>query len=423
MALQDTAQLPRLRYIPFRKHDIVEMLLQENVVAGSDHKEQFLKICQLIESIFHFEFHAVLETLKNAYFPLDPDQPKVYSRTFDLDNAKQTLFSVLQTVLNNANFEEISPQEIRNAFEKEALLGLRIMVDLDDFEDVKFFYRGARRDKITQSSWFGFKKQESEHTILERVVMLVKFKPKAYFENKKIADISFQPGSILMKLFKDVPKEDLEILFPNAKIRMTLKNILLLAVPALLGGIPLLLTKIVPALLIIYLVLTAYMGLTPNVQESQLKQSIVAISAAIALGGFLMTQWTKYQKMRYEFQKELSDNLYFRNLVNNVGVFHSLIDSAEEEECKESFLAYYFLKNSHQEMTEEQLDQRIEKWFVTQTQCEVDFECSDALSKLFKLKLINKRSDGVLIACDYPEALRILDERWDNFFQYNNSTA
>ena len=47
------------------------------------------------------------------------------------------------------------------------------------------------------------------------------------------------------------------------------------------------------------------------------------------------------------------DNLYFRNLVNNTGVFYSLIDAAEEEESKEAFLAYYFLHTAEGSLTEQ----------------------------------------------------------------------
>jgi hypothetical protein len=185
------------------------------------------------------------------------------------------------------------------------------------------------------------------------------------------------------------------------------------------GGIPLLVTKVLPALLVVYLILTAYFGLSPEVGENQMKQAIVAISAAAALGGFLMKQWTKYKNMRYEFQKELSDNLYFRNLVNNVGVFHSLIDSAEEEECKEAFIAFYFLHATEDEMTEKQLDDLVEEWFEKEHNCSLDFECDDALQKLFALNLVERREDGVLKACDFDDALKRLDERWDNYFQYN----
>ena len=61
------------RFIPFRKRDIVEMLLAEERL---DHAQatQFRQFCQILESIFHFDYHRRLEALKNAYAPLNPDR-------------------------------------------------------------------------------------------------------------------------------------------------------------------------------------------------------------------------------------------------------------------------------------------------------------------------------------------------------------
>jgi hypothetical protein len=55
----------------------------------------------------------------------------------------------------------------------------------------------------------------------------------------------------------------------------------------------------------------------------------------------------------------LEDNLYFKNLDNNTGVFHRLIDAAEEE-GKEVILAYFFLIKVDKEMTALELDSAIE---------------------------------------------------------------
>ena len=41
---------------------------------------------------------------------------------------------------------------------------------------------------------------------------------------------------------------------------------------------------------------------------------------------------------------ELTDNIYHRNINNNSGIFDYLIGAAEEQECKEAFLAYHFLR-------------------------------------------------------------------------------
>ena len=75
----------------------------------------------------------------------------------------------------------------------------------------------------------------------------------------------------------------------------------------------------------------------------QLKSALAAVSGLIALGGFIMRQWVKYQRQSLKYQKELTDNVYYRNVNNNAGIFDTLIGEAEEQECKEAFLAYHFL--------------------------------------------------------------------------------
>jgi Protein of unknown function (DUF3754) len=44
----------------------------------------------------------------------------------------------------------------------------------------------------------------------------------------------------------------------------------------------------------------------------------------MALGGYLVRQFTKFKNRKIQFMKALSENLYFRNLDNDAGVFHHL---------------------------------------------------------------------------------------------------
>ena len=49
--------------------------------------------------------------------------------------------------------------------------------------------------------------------------------------------LPFTPGSTIIKLFQDVPRADLEMLFPNAQVRMRRIDKLLIGVPAVVSGI------------------------------------------------------------------------------------------------------------------------------------------------------------------------------------------
>ncbi|NCF37878.1 MAG: DUF3754 domain-containing protein, partial [Gammaproteobacteria bacterium] len=55
----------KFRFIPYRRRDIVEMCLQDNRLAAE--AENFRQLGYMLDQIFHFEFHQVIEALKNAY--------------------------------------------------------------------------------------------------------------------------------------------------------------------------------------------------------------------------------------------------------------------------------------------------------------------------------------------------------------------
>ena len=116
--------------------------------------------------------------------------------------------------------------------------------------------------------------------------------------------------------------------------------------------------------------------------------------------------------------KTLADSLYFRNLDNNAGVFHRLVDAAEEEECKEAVLAWTFLLTHEAALTAEALDAVIEAFLAEQIDGPVDFEIDDALDKLERFGIVTRRDDGTLVALEPIAAARRLDEIWDDLYRF-----
>jgi hypothetical protein len=114
----------------------------------------------------------------------------------------------------------------------------------------------------------------------------------------------------------------------------------------------------------------------------------------------------------------LSDSLYFKNLGNNSGAFYSLLNSSEEEELKETILAYTFLNRSGNPLTAEELDSQIESWFKTKLNSDLDFDVEDALFKLKNIGL-GFESDGKWRVIPLDKALIRIDEIWDGIFEYN----
>jgi len=128
-------------------------------------------------------------------------------------------------------------------------------------------------------------------------------------------------------------------------------------------------------------------GKVPEPGSAEISAMVGGISAMGVIIGFVLKQWGNYKNRKIRFMKTLGDNLYFKNLDNNAGVFHRIIDDAEEEECKEALLAYYFLLCSGKGLSSSEPDREIEEWFERELRVSPDFEIRDALRKLNELKL------------------------------------
>jgi hypothetical protein len=251
----------------------------------------------------------------------------------------------------------------------------------------------------------------------------VKFKDAAYFEaqGKKLDRLPFTPGSTIIKLFQDVPRADLEMLFPNAQVRMRRIDKLLIGVPAVISGVIVIVTKLIASLVPVLLLLAFWFGARREPVQLDQGQLLALGAGLVAFGGFLVRQFTKFKNRKIQFMKSLSESLYFRNLDNDAGVFHHLLDAAEEEEVKESVLAYHFLRTADGPLTAAELDERIEDWFARRWEASFDFEVEDGVGKLRRLRLVDDNGQGRLTAVALDEAMRRLDQTWEGLFPYNAS--
>ncbi|URQ99127.1 DUF3754 domain-containing protein [Pseudoalteromonas sp. SCSIO 43095] len=406
------------RYIPFRKHDIITMCVKE---LAKDQQTSFKQLCELLASLIHFQYHGTLESLKNNYAPFDPnsDTRLINSVTDEQKAQCQRDFAKdFANVLNAANFEVITHQDLQDALNEESLFKVRLEVEFEDFEEVVFYRRGESQLTETITSFWGLRKKPLHFTNYDRVAVFIRFKDKAYFESKNKLPMGFEPSSTIVKLFQNVPKADLEMLFPNSEVRMRPIDKIIIGSSALIGGAVVLVTKLGASLLLLF-ALFAFWGGFRDEAVTMTQQHFITLAIGIGVfGSFVFKEWSKFKNRKIKFMKALSDNLYFKNLDNNAGVFHTLIDTAEEEDTKEALLAYTFLLKSEKGLSAQMLDEQIETWFKTKYKCELDFEISDALEKLTRMRLVTC-TNNVYSAINLDHAKTILDERWDNLFQYN----
>jgi len=407
--------MKREQYIPLDK----ELLLEQQIAecTGDQKKaEDFKKLFDILEHYFHYEAFNLIRKLKKNYALFDPDLNPNERAEFlgksDFSIFKENLF----TVLKRGNYSRVDQETIEDAFKSSDLIGLKLAIDFNDFKDYGIFVRGHHKTKEKVTRFFIFKK-EIEFEYYDRVMIYLNYNDASYFEEKnvKLSKLPFDPGCIVLKIFKRVPKNDLETIFPNAIPKMSNLDKILFWVPGIGGGISLLSTKVVPALIAMYGAYKSGEAIDLLNSKTALNQGLIALGV---LGGYLFRQYSSFINKKIKFSKMLSDSLYFKNLGNNSGAFYSLLNSSEEEELKETILAYAFLNRSQNPLTAQELDSQIESWFRIKHYTDLDFDVEDALFKLKNIGLgIENNGKWEVVSLD--KALVRIDEIWDSIFEYN----
>lgn len=408
----------RARSIPVRKGDILNALIEHGRLRDKA-ATQWRRLGRLLAAIYHYEYFDRLETLRNDYYYFNPDLPSgaaVDPQT--LAREHDELVATLLGVLAKADFVEVMPDDLARSHQERPALNVTIELPAEDYREVHFFRRGAHRTTIEVADWFGLRKRRVELEVYDHLVLMVMIKPAGELASKRLARHlarnRLRPGTILIKYFRDVARGDLNMLFPDVRVVMSLFDKLALGLPAIAGGIPILF-KLVPAVSVLAVLVATFLGAAGTVRGDETQQALAVVSALVALGGFVTHQWLKYQRQSLMYQKEISDNVYFHNIGNNAGAFDHIIGSAEKQEFKEALLAYYFLATAHAPVTQAELAARVEEWLKARFRVEVDFEVADAVAKLERLKLLRREADKLAVPAP-DEAIGILERTWAEFF-------
>jgi hypothetical protein len=145
------------------------------------------------------------------------------------------------------------------------------------------------------------------------------------------------------------------------------------------------------------------------------KTALAALGALVALGGFFIRQWVRYERQSLRYLKQITENFFFRSINHNAGFFDYILGTAEDQDHKEALLIYLFLGQTDGPVTLADLQFRVENWVKARFPVVVKFEAADALAKLQRLGLA-RQEGGRLSSVDLDEAVRRLNAVWHRFF-------
>ncbi len=396
----------REHYIPVRVADLIGFLCAEsgplhNQVLTAEEQAAFRRFASTVASHVHTIYQTEIRQLKDAYAAFDPDAdpkpldpPTGEKRAAALDR----LFDTFIHLMGRANYRRVTRDEMEQITRGASAWGVDMDVTWDAFEKVEVFYRGRGYGKRTKRGLVRFwRKYAIELPTFARVAVI--FKQRAH---KRLGDDA-DTKSVFLKLFKDMPQMDVEMLLPGGRIRMLKLDRLKL------GGSLTSSAAYVVWKLSTFPLLSLLGGFATS--------TLFALWTPIALiGGYGYKTWYSFQSSRQTYTHQLTQSLYYQNLDNNSGVMFRLLDEAEEQEIREALLAYFYLwrYGGDEGWTTEQLDFYIEQDLKNRLPAHVNFEIIDALTKLIRGGLVRKHNHRYR-AVPIHEAQTKLNAIWDGY--------
>lgn len=408
---------PKETFIPVSPIALIDRLTQPKAWPNGDHMEarRFFKVLQYWR---HQAYNARMGELGQDYEVFSPDSDYLQTRAFTDEERRiqqKRVVSGIEALLIRANYSRIDPTHVEDILAKGSYYGLDLSVDLKEFEELLIYYRGASTKPASRRRLMRFmRKEEFEIPIFRRLFVLFKLKSfearveevmerrhmkrreaEAYVQKARcMLPAEVKVDNIYLKMFKNMPRSDIEMAFPNTRIKFRLADKIKLGVTSGAG------------------VGMGIAGLAGKV--ALLTNPITALPALAGLGGVAFRQFMSFLNQRQRYMVIMAQNLYFHSLADNRSAMLTLADRAASEDVKEDILLYSVLaKETVNYRDLGQVDKAIEQYLHKAFEIDVNFDDEEALGRLIEDGIVTREADGTLRALPPQEAALHLDKRWD----------
>jgi hypothetical protein len=418
--LQPDSARKRETFIPVTSFALIDRLTAPGTWAQGEAKAA-RRFFRFLDYWRRQQYGARLIELLQTYEAFSPDSDLLVTREYspeDREVMQKRVVESIESILKQANYVRIDPSHVEIILTKESHYGLDLQVDFSAFEECLIYYRGAstRRDQRRTLRKF-MRREEFDIPIFQRLFLLFKLKPLemrirevmreeklSHREAEKIVKRaraqlppSVKDSNIYLKLFKNIPRNDIEMVFPNTRVKFRFFDKLKLGVTAS-GGLG--------------------VGAVSAAGKIALAASnpIMAAGAILGLGGIAFRQGVNFVNQKQRYMVVMAQNLYFHSMADNRGVLLKLADRAAEEDVKEEILLYSVLAKEQASRSDmPAIDAAIEQYLQSSFGVNVDFDLEDALGRLLADGLVKEGSDGRLTTLSPRDASLHLDSKWDVF--------
>ena len=380
---------PDDHFVPVRACELVAALAADAPRLGFD-GGGVLRVASALQDVITQEAVAFQQELSDAYAVFNPDrdtlplQPLAEVRT---PEAYADFETKLAYLLQKANFVRLTDVQVEAAIQTARAHGLRVRLHPERVAELFLWVRGYGTTHRVRRPWRHWHRWRRWRTIVrgERREVPV-------FRRLVVAARLKDDPHIIIKLFKDIPEEDVEALLPHAEVEMNLLDRLLVFGGGA-GALGSTASKVVGA----------FTGVAV----------LSKLLWVIVVGLLTMTFRTVmgYKRARSNRDSQRTRHLYFRNLGNNSSALQTLVAIVTQEEVKEALLAYAFCQMPKDPITTAaELAAQVEVYLQERFGVQVNFDVDDAVETLTRLELWQARQPLCVICAD--ETVQRLRAHW-----------
>jgi hypothetical protein len=248
-------------------------------------------------------------------------------------------------------------------------------VDFGAFEHIAIFARGDTLQRRTRRRWANlYRLEEADVPIYRRLVLILKLR-----QHPRLGG-NVDTTNVYLKIFKDIPKLDVMMLLPGARVRLNALDRGKIGLPFLSG---------------LGLAIWNFAREMAENLEAFLTSHTTIWGLAAGGIGYGYKSFFGYQQLKKSYHLTLTQSLYFQNLDSNAGVLTRLLDEAEEQASRRALLAYYCLWRypGPEGWTTEELETSMELYLDRYADLYVNCSKSEALAQLQTLGLARPQGD------------------------------
>ena len=282
-----------------------------------------------------------------------------------------SVIDLMHPMLEQAGYKQLSQEQIEQCVGVASQWGVPLHVDFKLFEQLVVYSRGDIIGTRFKRRLRKFYRRESvEVPIYQRMVVMFQLR-----QDQDAGEI-LNASSLHLRMFKNIPQQDVDMLLPCTKVKISGIDRVKIVLPSL-GGFLMSIRKIAS-----YALLFAVLAL-----------HWTAILTVLIVG-YLAKSFLSYFQTKNRYQLNLNRNLYFQKLDTGAGVGFHLASQAASQQQVESTLAYYAIATHDEPISDRKLRRKCERIVREAIEIEIDFQVEPALAVLAELKLVFEGESG-----------------------------